>query len=229
MDMSNELTAYKEKVKQNMYVYSLQKQGIELLQTFLRCMEVDKIHPITEEDYMDYFLAVWVPKRKKYLTDAEAFNIVYTVQDFQAYLEEKYGEESTCPLVLDLYKKDYARVYKAKKVLGEMIGDPIISIDPSIVNLEKYREYKERQQKRDTMCMYEQGIFKIDEVNKEGYIALTKVGGGKYCKVLCRPNLLQHFKEEDMLHVSLKKKIFFIYWEIEDLKAYYPSCAAHYL
>ncbi|MGL4800369.1 MAG: hypothetical protein ACRCWY_13385, partial [Cellulosilyticaceae bacterium] len=130
MDMLNELSAYKCFVKQNPYVYTLQKQGIDLLYSFFTSLEKERGNHLERDQYIDYFLAVWVPKHKKYLSDTEAFNIVYTVQDFLAYMEDKCDEEDVFPIVLDMYKEAYGRVYKARKLIREMIGDPIISVDP---------------------------------------------------------------------------------------------------
>lgn len=229
MDILKEIEAYRSYVKKNTYVYSLQKQGLDLFYTFLKRMESSRTFSNIPSNIIDYFLAVWIPRNKKYLTEAEAFNIIYTMQDFQSYLEDKHTGDEELPVVLDLYRQDYVRLYKAKKLISEMVGDPIISTNPIVIHLDNYKEHKEKKERRDSMCVYEQGVFKIDEINKEGYIGLMKLNGTKYCKVLCRPNLLYHFKENDLLHVSLRKKIFFVYWEIDDIKVYYPSCATQYL
>lgn len=229
MDILKEVEGYRQSIKQSAYVYSLQKQGIDLLVTFLKRSENGRAVHDKMSHLIDYFLAVWLPRNKKYLTDIEAFNIVYTLQDFQVYLEEKHGVKEELPVVLDLYREDYARLYKAKKFIDELVGDPIISTNPIVIHLKHYREQKDKKNKKDSMCIYEQGIFKIEEVNKEGYIGLVKLKGNKYCKVLCRPSLLYHFKENDLMQVSLRKKIFFVYWEIDEIKAYYPERAHQYL
>lgn len=229
MDMLKEINHYREHVKKNNYVYTLQKQGINLLYEFMISLQNKQIGLGTPSKIIDYFLSVWIPRNKRYLTEAEAFNIVYTLQDFQTYLEERSEDKKDFPLVLDLYRKDYVRLYRAKKLIDEMVGNPIISTNPIVIDLENYKGHKEKKQRKDTMCMYEQGIFRIEEVNKEGYLGLVKLNSKKHCKVLCRPTLLYHFKEEDLMQIHLKKKIFFIYWEIEELKAYYPSRAIEYL
>ncbi|MDA3730505.1 hypothetical protein PBV87_03160 [Niameybacter massiliensis] len=229
MNLLNEVRDYIEYIKKNTYIFSLQKQGLELLLGFNEDLKHSHTIPKGYVDALDYFLAVWVPKHKKYLKVEEAFNIAYTVQDLLTFIHKKYNSEDNTPIVLDYYGEEYLRVYKVNEIVRKMVGDPIISMTPTIIDLESYREYRDKQQHRDSMAMYEQGLFRVEEINDEGYIALSKINGQKYCKVLMRRDWMYNFKVDDILHVTLKRKIFFIYWEIEELKAYYPSKAAQYL
>lgn len=229
MNLVNEVKEYTQYVKQNSYIYSLQQQGLELFLTFIMRDANQVVEQSALAKVFDYFLAFWVPRNKKYLAEVEAFNIVYTVQDLQVYINNKYNKAEESPIILDLYGEEYMRMYKTKKLLREMIGDPIVSMNPTIISLENYRQHKQKQQKKDSMSVYEQGLFQIDEINKEGYIVLSKVNAPKFCKVLFRPSLIYNFKEKDVLQVSLRRKIFFIYWELEEVKAYYPAYAKQYL
>lgn len=229
MNLLNEIRDYIDYIKTNSYIFSLQRQGLELLLSFV---EEHKYAIVKQRGYieaLDYFLAVWVPKRKKYLKVEEAFNIAYTVQDLLTFIHRKYNSEENTPIVLDYYGEEYLRVYKVNEIVRRMIGDPILSITPTVIDLESYKDYKEKQMRKDSMAMYEQGLFCVEEINDEGYIALRKLSNNKYCKVLMRKDWMYHFKVKDILHITLKRKIFFVYWEIEELKAYYPGKAARYL
>ncbi|MEG0318272.1 MAG: hypothetical protein RR627_00050 [Niameybacter sp.] len=229
MNLLNEVRDYIEYIKPNAYIFTLQKQGLELLLSFIEEFKHTNTISNGYMDALDYFLAVWVPRHKKYLKVEDAFNIVYSVQDLLTFIHRKYNSEDNTPLILDYYGEEYLRVYKVNEIIRRMIGDPIISMVPTIIDLESYKEYKEKQQRKDNMAMYEQGLFSVDEINDEGYIALSKLNNNKYCKVLIRRDWMYNFKVNDILHVTLKRKIFFVYWEIEELKAYYPSKAAQYL
>ncbi len=229
IDAVKELYAYRQFIQKNNYIHTLQKLGLDLLASFFNqsketCFEMKAL-----QESLEYFLCIWLPRNKKYLTDIEAFNIVYTLQDFEVYLEKKYAVPLDVPCVLEGYRKDYMRVYKAKHFLDKMVGDPVLSTSPLLIDLDNYRQRKQKEARKESMCLYEQGVFRIDEVNEEGYIGLAKLGAKKYCKVLCRPNMLYHFKQNDLLHITLKKKVFFVYWEIESIKVYYPQQAMRYL
>lgn len=229
MNLLNEVRDYMEYVRQNMYIFSLQQQGLELLMQFVSA-QVEG--PMSKKGYVetiDYFLAVWIPKHKKYLKVEEAFNIVYTAQDLLTFIHNKYDRQDNIPVVLEYYGEEYMRLYRVNELVRKMVGDPVISIAPTIINLQSYRDYKDKQQHRDNMSMYEQGLFCIEEINDEGYIVLNKLSNHKSCKVLIRRDWMSHFKVNDLLHVTLKRKIFFVYWEIEELKVYYTEKAARYL
>ena len=121
------------------------------------------------------------------------------------------------------------RLYRVNEIVRKMVGDPVISMKPTIIDLQGYKDYKEKVQHKDTMAMYEQGLFCIEEINDEGYLVLNKLSNHKCCRVLMRRDWMYHFKVNDILQVTLKRKIFFVYWEIEQFKVYYTEKAARYL
>ncbi|MGL4361722.1 MAG: hypothetical protein ACRCSG_00275 [Cellulosilyticaceae bacterium] len=239
MNILEQLDNYKKYVQNDYNKYTSQKQAIELLDKFLKFEYKYKMKYEKIEKVLDYFVLVWVPKRKKYLKEAEGFEIIHTVRDFKNYIETNQDilnyensnkDEIEQPWVIDKYIEDYMRVHKVKKIISEMTKDPVVGTDTRIIDLKKYKEFKEKQQHNDSMSIYEQGTFKIQEINKEGYLELSKIGNSKkYCKILCRQSYLNNFKEGDLLEVNLRKKVFFIYWEIETLKAYYSEAGSHYL
>ena len=93
MNLLKEIDEYRAYIRKNNYVYSLQKQGMESLYTFVKRTEREQTRFEDMPNLLDYFLAVWVPRTKKYLAEVEAFNIIYAVQDFYAYLEDRYEED----------------------------------------------------------------------------------------------------------------------------------------
>lgn len=228
MDIIGQVSEYIRYIKQNPYIYEIQKQGIELFIKFLKQNPEHAVPEVLNKECVEYFLSLWVPKYYKYLSEIEAYNIVYTVQDIYMYIKRKFNQNIEDPIILDVYGAEYVRLYKSRKVLAQLSGDPVILVKPLVVSLSAYREYKQKQQKRDSMSMYEQGMFKVDEINKEGYISLNKVGTKRYFRVLFKPSLLSNFKVGDILHITLRRRIFFVYWEIEEVKGYYLSNAMAY-
>lgn len=228
MDIIGQVKSYIQYVKQNPYIYEIQKQGIELFMKFLR-QNPDRIKKDSlDKDLIDYFLSYWVPKNKKYLSEVQAYNIVYTVHDIVAYSHSKVSEAIEYPLILDIYGQEYVRLYKSRKLLAQLSGDPVLIAHPMVISFAAYKEYKQKKKKKDSMSMYEQGIFKVEEISKEGYLSLNKIGTTRNFRVLFRPSLLINFKEGDILHITLRRKIFFVYWEIEEIKGYYLSTAIAY-
>lgn len=110
-----------------------------------------------------------------------------------------------------------------------MTGDPLLAINPKIVNLELYKDKKNSKINRDSMATWESGVFEVTEVNGEGFIEVKKQKGQKFFKVLMSPIHLSKIKKGDILEIVIKKKIFFVYWEFEDMKNYYTSLATPYM
>jgi hypothetical protein len=233
MSLIYQINQYEKHVQKNDYVYSLQKQAIDLLLCFLSKHSTRVKKDKLDEQCIDYFLSVWIPKYKKYLSEAEAYNLVYTIQDIYHFINQKLSEstqeEIEEPYILDKYGKEYLRIYKVRRLLSQLVGDPVLTTQPLVIDLEAYRHQKGKVKKRDNMSLYEQGFFKVTEINRDGYITLQKLDTNKYFKVLFRPSYLAHFKIGDLLNGGLKKKIFFIYWELEDIKGYYLPQALAYL
>lgn len=229
MDIISRVRDYIKYIKQNPYIYEIQKQGIELFISFLNENPNKIVTNTLKQDCIEYFLCVWVPQHKKYLSESQAYNIVYTVQDIYMYITREIKEKIDDPFILELYGQEYIRVYKSRKLIAQLSGDPVIRTHPLVINFDAYKEYKQKKKKKDNMSMYENGNFRVDEVNKDGYISLNKIGSKRYFKVLFRPSLLINFKVGDILHITLRKKIFFVYWEIEEIKGYYLSSALVYL
>lgn len=229
MDIIGQVKQYAQYVRQNPYIYELQKQGIELLINFLKSNPNHMVGDTLDTKAVDYFLSYWVPRSRKYLSEVEAYNIVYTLHDICHYLNRKDNEADNTPIILDMYGQEYIRLYKSRKLLAQLAGDPVIATNPIVISLDTYKEYKQKKNKKDSMSMYEQGMFRVDEINKDGYISFNKVGSNRYFKVLFRPSVLANFKAGDILHITLKRRIFFIYWEIDEIRGYYLSNAISYI
>lgn len=227
MELIQEIKEYIQYIKRNPYVYELQQHAIELFLKFITELPPTQI-PLEEQ--IDYFLTYWLPKYKHYLTENEAYNIVYTMQDLCIYINKKNTlSRIDTAFILERYGQEYIRLYKARKLISQLVGEPIIGTNPIIIDLAAYRIYKEKQLKKDVMSLYEQGIFRVDEVDMEGQVCLNKLNTNRYFKVLFKPSLITLFKKGDILHISLRKKIFFIYWEIHQIKGYYLPNARLYL
>ncbi|MGL4736107.1 MAG: hypothetical protein ACRCW2_01515 [Cellulosilyticaceae bacterium] len=231
MDLLSWVKQYGEYIKKNPYVYELQKQGIDLFAKFLEQNEYRKAKTLLTSDTAEHFLVYWIPKVKKYLTEIEAYNIVYTLQDISTYIWNGQAQEETLevPLILEQYGKEYMRLYKARRMINELVGDPVIATKPLTIDLATYKEYKSKQTKKDNMSLYETGWFRVDEVHKDGYISLHKFDTDKYFRVLFAPHLLAYFKPGDVLQITLKKRIFFVYWELSEIKGFYLQEVVNYI
>lgn len=214
---------YIEEIKQKPYIYKIQQLGIDIFRSYVETNELD----IREEDFheglLDKLVLVWIPRNKKYLSEAEIYQIIYTIHDIFNYIKQKtdnqeIGEVST---ILELYGEEYMRVYKAKNLLQKMTRDPVVSVDPIVIDLEKYRDKKKRNSYSEIATTYEQALFKVEECKEGGQVILTKLSQDKQYKLLLEYPTYKYLKAGDLIQATIKRRLFYVYWEIEEVKTYY--------
>lgn len=224
---------YIQEIKENPYVYKIQKLGIEVFKYYITSNSLD----IREEDFhkglLDKLVLIWLPRRKKYLSELEIYQVIYTIHDIFSYIQEKIGREEEGkqeePTILQLYGEAYMRIYKAKNLLQKMTKDPVISVDPIIVDLEKYRSKKVKKSYSEIATTYEQALFEVQECKEGGQVILNKLGQSKPYKLLLEYPTYKYLRKGDILHAVIKRKLFYVYWEIEEIKSYYLPDAITYL
>lgn len=226
MHILDRIDEYTEGIKKTPYVYKLQKPGIEIFKHYISINELD----IREEDFhqqlLEKMLLVWLPRNKKYLGEAEIYQIIYTIHDIMTYIEKKVVEEGHNAsieesTILKLYGEEYMRVYKAKSLLQQMTSDPVIAVDPIIIDLDRYRSKKKRGAYSDIATTYEQALFEVQECKEGGQIILNKIGQTKQYKMLLEYPAYKYLRAGDILQAVIKRKLFYVYWELEEIKAYY--------
>lgn len=234
MQILERIDGYIEEIKRTPYVYKLQKAGIEIFKDYILSNGLD----IREEDFhkalLDKLILIWLPRNKKYLDEAQAYQIVYTIYDLARYIykqsgvvgEEEIIEDNT---LLQIYGEEYMRIYKAKGLLQQMTSDPVISIDPMIIDLDRYRSRKKKGSYSDIATTYEQALFEIAECRAAGQIVLHKVGQTKQYKLLLEYPAYKYLKKGDILQAVIKRKLFYVYWEMEEIKACYLPQAIPFL
>lgn len=225
MHILERVETYVQEVKQTPYVYKIQKLGIEIFKYYITSNSLD----IREEDFhkelLDKLVLIWLPKNKKYLSEAEVYQIIYTIHDLFNYIQTKLPQEEQTekeePTILQCYGEEYMRVYKARNLLQRITKDPVISVDPFVVDLDKYRYKKEKKSYGEIATTYEQALFEVQECKEGGQVILNKISQTKQYKLLLEYPSYKYLRKGDILHVTIKRKLFYVYWELEEIKAYY--------
>lgn len=229
LDSINEYTKY---VKDNSYVYAMQKQGIEVFAHYISSNSLNGEITDIKDIKIDKLLSYWIPKNKKYLSEVQAYQIVYTVHDIYQYIlkyNDINNDNSNTPALLDLYGEEYMRVYKIRNMLLKITKDPILSTNPLVVDLNYYKNRKKQNDCTEIATTYEQAIFKVEECKEGGQIVLSKLYQDKQYKLLLDFPTYKYFKKGDLIHAIIKRKLFYVYWELQEIKSYYLPEALAYL
>ncbi len=217
---------YISEVKQNPYVYKIQRLGIEVFKHYIDASGLDVRKEEFNEALIKKLILIWLPRNKKYLSEAEIYQVIYTIHDICNYItkekqvSENVVDEESEPTILELYGERYMRVYKVKNLLQKLTRDPVISVDPIIIDLERYRQ-KKKANCNEVATTYEQALFEVQECKEGGQIILNKLNQNKAYKLLLEYPVYKYMRKGDIIHAIIKRRLFYVYWEIEEVKAYY--------
>lgn len=223
---------YVEEIKKKPYIYKIQKSGIEIFRNYIIANGLDRKEEEFNKELLDKLVLLWLPRNKKYLSEAQIYQVIYTLHDISSYINKERvinGEQTEESTILELYGEEYMRVYKAKNLLQKMTKDPVIAFNPLVIDLDKYRNKKKKTNYGEIATTYEQSLFEVQECKEGGQIILSKLTQNKQYKLLLEYPVYKYLKKGDILHAVIKRKLFYVYWELEEIKAYYLPQAINLL
>lgn len=216
---------YAEEIKQKPYIYKIQKLGIEIFKQYIVSNSLD----MREEDFnsvlLEKLILLWLPRNKKYLGEAEIYQVIYTIHDILNYIHK----EQEAPTILELYGEEYMRVYKAKGMLQKLTRDPVISVNPIVVDLDKYKAKKKKAVCGELATTYEQALFEVQECKEGGQVILCKLTQNKQYKLLLEYPAYKYIRKGDIIHAIIKRRLFYVYWELDEVRTYYLPQALNLL
>lgn len=248
MHILDRVNLYTQEIKKNPYIYSLQKLGIELFKEYITSSGLDVEESYLGHETLSKLVLYWIPKNKRYLSEVQAYQVIYTIHDIYNYIvrsraqvtsdeaydlsdqeladtgnAEEVGEDKhqETPTILELYGEEYMRLYKVRNKLSSLTKDPVIAVDPLVIDLNRYRQRKNKGGYQDLATTYEQAIFKVVECKEGGQVTLTKPRANKEYKLLLEYPIYKDLKPGDLIHATIKRKLFYVYWELEEIKSYY--------
>ncbi len=239
------ISLYTKEIKKNPYIYSLQKLGVEIFKEYIVSSGLDVEENYLNREILSKLVLYWIPRNKRYLSETQAYQVIYTIHDIYNYIEarrldeidnkdkEILDKEIVCkkkeegvgrkeiPTILELYGEEYMRLYKVRNRLLNLTKDPVIGVDPVVIDLNRYRQRRKKGGYQEIATTYEQAIFKVTECKEGGQITLTKPRQNKEYKLLLEYPVYKDLKTGDLIHATIKRKLFYVYWELEEVKSYY--------
>ncbi len=229
MSIIDSINEYSNYIKKNPYVYSIQKNGIETFLTYIHTNYEKEEPENLALDIIDKFLIYWVPKSKRYLTFTEAYHLVYTLQDMYHYVSKSQKNKKEMPAILDIYGEECIRIYKVREMLARTTQDPILRTNPTVIDIGAYRKKVKEKGNHMLLLTYEQGIFQIVETKDNGQVVIKKLLDERYFKIILENPIYKYLKVGDLFHGRLKKKPFYVFWQLDEIKSYYLPKAIYYL
>ncbi|WP_341876149.1 hypothetical protein [Defluviitalea saccharophila] len=202
---------------------------ISLLYEYFRQKEPNLELEDLDQRFLDEFFLYWLPKKNKKLSDDKIYYLFPAIQRYFTYLKTKHKKEVSLFKPLDKFVEDFVRIIHLSRAFSRFVGNPVISTDPLVIDLRCYKENKIKKYTKDKSGVFEQGYFEVLDIAPDCSITIKKKPSGRYAKVLLDDNLIPYLRKGDILHLRMTRKLFFTYWEIEDIKTCYLKEAQKYL
>lgn len=202
---------------------------IFLLRDFCKQKEPNLELEELDQRFFDEFFLYWLPKKNKNLSDDRIYFLFPTLQRYATYLKSKYKKEQFPLKISDKFIEEFVRIIHLSRAFSKFVGNPILSKDPWVIDLRCYKQNKMKKNVKEKSGVFEQGYFEVIDIFPDCSITIKKKPTGRYAKVLLDDNLVPYLRRGDILHLKMKRKLFFTYWEIEDIKTCYLKEAQKYL
>ncbi len=229
MEVLDSINQYAKSIQSNSNVYSIQRMGIDIFKNYINNTVPDIKVDEFDIGMVDRLLLYWLPKNKRYISETQIYQILATIGDVYTYISNQNSVSEEFPNILDLYGDEYKRAYKAKNMLLSMTLDPVISIDPLIIGFERYKNKRNKQSSSNRSTTYVQALFEVVECKDGGLVVLSKLGTDKTYKILLEYPIYKYLKLGDLIHAIIRRKLFYVYWEFEELRGYYLQPAIKFL
>mgnify|MGYP000933135817 FL=1 len=184
-----------------------------------------------EPDLFNRFFLYWLPKESKGINRGKTQALMQQIQLLCQSIYSQTGKNLPAiyePIYLEL-GEELPRIIQMKYDLSRFVGYPIIDTDPLIIDLISYKKQQARKKDSTQGMIFEQGYFEvIDKVDQYGIILRKKWSQERYIKILIDSSIRQQFRKQDILHMRLRRKLFFTTWEIEEIRGCYLPQAQRY-
>ena len=230
MEVLKSITSYLESMNGNSYLYENQKDALGMLYNYCNNEEPElKIYQL-DVSFFQEFLMYWLPKNQRRLKDREVDRILRGVAGYCTYIQDMYNIPSLKKYELvKEYKRECLRIYQLKDAFSKYLGDPILSVEPFIVDFKVYKDYKIRKSSKDKQGIYQQGLFQVMEIEYDNTIVLQKLPRRNCIRTILPSTLVIRIRKGDILHLRIKQKQYYSFWEVVDFKNCYLPDASQYL
>lgn len=184
-----------------------------------------------DERFFDRFYLLYLPN---HLLKLRPIDIKKLSREWTAYSEyannrfkgsyKNYAIQAYRSHELELLRILY--LIKEIRKYGEI---PILSWDPLIIDMKCYKNLKNKEDALSKYMMFDQGYFKIQDKIGNWVIFFKETSIKTYYKIKMDAILTEEMKVGDILHMSIKRKIFCTSWSIINVKAYFGESSGIFL
>ncbi len=148
------------------------------------------------------------------------FEIRRHILNMLILLEDK-GINANYDQIINSNIEEIYRINQLKLYMRSFSNDPLIMQRPVVIDYKKYLKSKEL--KNNTDCIIIKGNFKVVAAFECGIILKCIDGSKSYYKVKLPLHVVKYIREDDVLNLTLARKMFMLYWDILKVESCFPG------
>ena len=172
------------------------------------------------------YIYVTLVKKSRWLDENKLRALTDTVSKVNRYINKNCGIQSEFDI--DNALKELCRIGKVNRELNRFLNNPVLSYEPMVIDIERYKKRLIKSQFRGKNVNTEKGYFIVMEIFSNNALVLKKLYTGRFVKVVLDSELIKCVKPMDIVHMSIIQN-YFLGWDIENVVGYYPKEAAEYI
>ncbi len=187
----------------------------------LRC--VNEIMPDADVDFLNadffrFFFEKWLSYELCQEDDSIILNSYPQVMAFCQQTDLILGTELLRELSEVENVDEIMRILLLKKSVLNFIKSPIISKNPSIINLERYRKKQQLEKKLNNTMLPEKGMYAVADIFTNNSIVLKKISGyTSFIRIYLNDDVIKKICPGDILDLKVRKSEELKGWIIEDI------------
>ncbi|PKM93563.1 MAG: hypothetical protein CVU84_15410 [Firmicutes bacterium HGW-Firmicutes-1] len=208
------------------------KKALDIMRRYIN--QYYKEDPLEEinKSFLERFYSSFLPCHLLRLTykDIESLSIEWAM--FSDFISNSYHITSLKRFCKDVYKDHENELFRILYLIKEVrkYGEvPVLCWEPFIIDMKCYKNMKSKENAFAKYIVYDQGYFKIEDKLGNNIIFIKNSPVKTYYKIKIDVPVGEEMKIGDIIHMSIKRKVFSTAWNMVNVKAYFDQSAGEYL
>lgn len=208
----------------------INKKLLDLMRNFINQYYEKSEIEVIDEGFFNCFYAFYLPQHLLKLRPIDIKKTFREWLEFSEYVNNriKGTYKSDAIKAFKKYEQELLRILYLIKEIRKYGEVPILSWDPLIIDINCYRNLKKKEDALSKYMMFEQGYFTVQDKIGNWVIFNKETPPKTYYKIKMEA-IAEEIKSGDIVHMSVKRKIFCTSWNIVNVKAYFNESAGIFL
>lgn len=208
------------------------KKVLDIMRHYLNLFYKEDSLDALNQTFLERFYSSFLPCHLLRLTHKEIESVSIEWILFSDFISNRYKDNSMRSLCKEIYsahEEELVRILYLLKEVRKYGEVPVLCWEPFIIDMKCYKNMKNKESGLAKYIVYDQGYFMIQDKIGNNIIFIKNVPVKTFYKIKIDIPLGEEMKIGDILHMSIKRKIFSTAWNMVNVKAYFDQSAGEYL